>query len=63
MYFTDQSIIQRGDPMGLNFEVLERVDEKNGDQLSSLIVMFSTRVTFIKMSQMAHFLYFFTDDS
>ena len=59
--------INKGDPMELNFEDLEmqkwntltdraqRVDEKNG--AICLVIMFTLRVTVIKMSQMAHFLH------
>ena len=65
MYFTDQNITQRGNPMELNSESLEmqkqhktmvgaqRVDEKNG--VICLVIMFTARVMTIKMSKMAHF--------
>ena len=55
-------------PMELNFEGFEmqklniptdraqRVDEKN--EVICLFYMFTSRVTVIRMSQMAHFLYF-----
>ena len=68
VYFTDQKIIQREDPKELNFEGLEmqkwnkqtdraqRVDEKNG--VICLVIMFAPGVMVIKMSKMAHFLYF-----
>ena len=57
-----------GEPMELNFEGLEmqkwnistdkaqRVDEKNG--VICLVIMFTPGVMVIKMSKMAHFLYF-----
>ena len=68
VYFTDQKIMQREDPKELNFEGLEkqkwnkqtdrtqRVDEKNG--VICLVIMFAPGVMVIKMSKMAHFLYF-----
>ena len=37
-----------------------RVDEKNG--IIFLVIMFTPGVMVIKMSKMAHFLYFFSDD-
>ena len=60
--------MQKGDPMELNFEGLEmqkwniptdraqRVDEKNG--VICLVIMYTPDVMVIKMSKMAHFLYF-----
>ena len=68
VYFTDQKIIQKEDPKELNFEGLEmqkwnkqtdrtqRADEKNG--VICLVIMFAPGVMVIKMSKMAHFLYF-----
>ena len=59
---------RKGNPMKLNFVSLEieksniptdraqRVDEKNG--VICLFIMFTPRVIVIKMSKMAHFLYF-----
>ena len=67
VYFTDQKGIERWDPQGTEFEGLEtqkwnihtdraqRVDEKDG---VICLVMFAPGVTVIKMSKMAHFLYF-----
>ena len=64
MYFTEQNIMQRE----LSFECLEMqklnilrdraqgADEKNG--VICLVIMFIPRVLLIKMSKMAHFLYF-----
>ena len=61
-------MMQRGNSMKLNFEGLEkqkqnipaertqRADEKN--RIICLFIMFTPRVTVIKMSKMAHFLYF-----
>ena len=61
--------MQREDPMELNFEGLElqkwtkptdraqREDQKNG--VICLVTMFAPGVTVIKMSKMAHFLYFY----
>ena len=70
MYFTNQSMIQRGgDPMKLNFEGLQmqklnipidrvqKVRKENG--FICLVIMFTPAVTVIKMSKMAHFLHFF----
>ena len=67
--FTDQNIIQRRRyPMELNFKCLEmqkwniptdrvqRVDGKNG--VICLVIMFAPWVMVIKVSKMAHFLYF-----
>ena len=63
VYFTHQSIMQRGNPMELNFEGLkiqkwniatdgtQRVDEKNG--FICLVIMLTPRVMVIKMSKMA----------
>ena len=60
--------MQNGDPMQLNFKGLEkqkwnipmdqaqRVDEKNG--VICLVIMFTTGVMIIKISKIAHFLYF-----
>ena len=72
VYFTDQNIMQEGEPMKLNFEGLKlqkwniptdekvpidrKVDEKNG--VICLVTMFPPGVMVIKMSKMAHFLYF-----
>ena len=68
VYFIDQHITQRGTSMELNFEGFEmqkwnipadraqRVDEKNG--IMCLVIMFTPSSIVIKMSKMAHFLYF-----
>ena len=68
MYFIDQKIMQRLDPMEVNFEGIEmkkwnrptnraqRVDEEN--RVNCLVVMFIPRVIVTKVSKMAHFLYF-----
>ena len=60
--------MQKGDPIEVNFEGLEmqkwniptdrvqRVDEKN--VIICLVIMFTYGVMVIKMSKMAHFLYF-----
>ena len=67
MCFTDQKTMQRGDPMELNFEGLkmqksiltdraQTVDEKN--KFICLVIVFTPKVTVIKMSEMVHFLYF-----
>ena len=67
MCFTDQKTMQRGDPMELNFEGLkmqksiltdraQTVDEKN--EFICLVIVFTPKVTVIKMSEMVHFLYF-----
>ena len=66
--FTEHNIKAGRDPMELNFEGLEmqkwniptdraqRVDGKNG--VICLVIMFTPQVMVIKMSKMAHFLYF-----
>ena len=68
VYFTNHNVMQKGDPMELNFESLEmqkwniptdrsqKVDEKNG--VIYLVAMFATRVAVIKISHITHFLYF-----
>ena len=60
--------MQRGDPMELNFKGLEiqkwnipidraqRVGQENG--VIGPVIMFTLKVIVIKMSKMAHFLYF-----
>ena len=47
--------MQRGDPMELHFEGLEK-HEKNG--VICIVIMFTSRVMVIEMSQVVHFLYF-----
>ena len=66
--FTNHNAMQKEDLMELNFEGLEmqkwnmrtdraqRVDEKNG--VIYLVAMFAPRVKVIKISHIAHFLYF-----
>ena len=61
-------MMQRGDPLELNFEDLEmknwnipmdktqRVDEKNG--VNCLVIIFTPRVMVMKMSKMVHFCIF-----
>ena len=61
-------MMQRGDPLELNFEDLEmknwnipmdktqRVDEKNG--VNCLVIIFTSRVMVMKMSKMVHFCIF-----
>ena len=68
VYFTSHNAMRKEDLMELNFEDLEmqkwnmptdraqRVDEKNG--VIYLVAMFAPRVTVIKISHIAHFLYF-----
>ena len=68
MYFTDQNIMQKGDPIEVNFEGFgmqkrniptdraQRVDEKN--LIICLVIMYIYEVMVIKMSKMAHFLCF-----
>ena len=68
MCFGDQNIMQRRDPMEMNFGGLEmqkrntpinraqRVDENNG--VMCVFIMLTPKVTVIKMSEIAHFLYF-----
>ena len=68
VYFRNHNVMQKGDPMELNFESLEmqkwniptdraqKVDEKNG--VIYLVAMFATRVAVIKISHITHFLYF-----
>ena len=69
VYFIGQNIMQRGDSMELNFEVLEiqklnipkdraqRIDEKIG--IICLVIMIPLRVLVIKMSKMTHFGFFY----
>ena len=68
MYFTDQSIMQRGDSTKLNFKGVEmqkrnvpteraqRADENNG--FICLVIMVISGVMIIKMARMVKFLYF-----
>ena len=70
MYFTDQDLLESLDLMELTFYDFEmqkwniatdraqRVDEKNG---VIRLVMFTPRLTVIKMSKMACFMYFLLD--
>ena len=70
MYFTDQDLLESLDLMELTFYDFEmqkwniatdraqRVDEKNGN---IRLVMFTPRLTVIKMSKMACFMYFLLD--
>ena len=73
MYFTNQSMIQRGrgggGAMKLNFEGLQmqkwniatdRIQKvRKGNGFICLVIMFTPAVMVIKMSKMAHFLHFF----
>ena len=52
MYFTDQNIMQK---LYLPTDRAQRADVKNG--VICLFIMFTPRVTVIKMSKMARFLY------
>ena len=70
MYFTDKDLLESLDLMELTFYDFEmqkwniatdraqRVDEKNG---VIRLVMFTPRLTVIKMSKMACFMYFLLD--
>ena len=70
MYFTDQDLLESLDLMELTFYDFEmqkwniatdraqRVDEKNG---VIRLVMFTPRLTVIKISKMACFMYFLLD--
>ena len=72
VYFTDQNIMQRGDPAELNFESIEmhkwykpinravRVDEKSG--VICVVIMFIPTVMVIKKSKLLFFV-FSTDNS